>query len=287
MVGFASQREEIIFPAGDGPCYTPASMRLFDSHAHLNLPEFDEDREAAIDRARAAGVPFILNVGVDAQTARLARDLARAHEGLYAAAALHPNYVGKMGEAGFSEVASLLDTGGFAAVGETGLDYYRDHSPPGEQMEAFRRHIALADSHSLPVIVHCREAHADCLRILREEASRRDLRDRVVMHCFGGDADEARAYVDLGFWVSFAGVLTFPKAGSLREAAAAVPLERTLAETDCPYLAPQAHRGRRNEPAYVAHVVEALAKIHGVPAEEAARLTTANAGRVFGIEVDE
>jgi TatD DNase family protein len=261
-------------------------MRFFDSHAHLNLPEFDADRDEAVERAARAGVDRILNVGVDAGTARLARDLTRERPGFLASAAVHPNYVAEAGVEGFAEVEALLREGGFAAVGETGLDYYREYSPHAGQREAFRRHIALADELSLPVVVHCRDAHEDCRRILAEEAERRDLADRVIMHCFGGSPEDAKAYLDLGFWISFAGVLTFPNAKRLRAVAAATPLERTLAETDCPYLAPQAHRGRRNEPAYVVHVVAELAKIHGVPAEEAARVTTANACRVFGIEED-
>ena len=256
-------------------------MRLFDSHAHLNLPEFAADRAEALARARAAGVARIVNVGVDAETSALGRDLARSEPGLVASAALHPNYVANRGEPEFAKVTALLREGGFAAVGETGLDYYRDHAPPDLQQDYFRRHLALAADLSLPVIVHCRNAHPDCRAILAAEMPRRNLADRVVMHCFSGTSEDARAYLALGALLSFTAVLTFPNAHAARATAAEVPLARTLVETDCPYLAPQAHRGKRNEPAYVAHVAAALGSIHGIEAEEAARVTTENAERFF------
>ena len=259
-------------------------MRFFDSHAHLNLPDYDGDRDAAIARAQSLGVTRIVNVGIDRVTSAAALQLAEAHQGLYATAAVHPNYVAEKGEAGFLEVAALLRSGGFVAVGETGLDYYRDHSPPELQREYFIRHIDLADELGLPVVVHCRDAYDDCFEVLAAEMSRRDLDGRVIMHCFGGTAGDAARFVELGALISFSGVVTFPNAGSVREAAAVVPLRKTLAETDCPWLAPQAHRGRRNEPAHVVHVVAELAKVHGVEPEVAARVTTANAMTVFGIE---
>jgi TatD DNase family protein len=256
-------------------------VEFFDSHAHLNLPEFGPDRSEALARARAAGVTRITNVGVDAASSRLARDLARDEAGLLASAALHPNYAADLGEPEWVCVAALLREGGFAAVGETGLDYYRDHAPPELQQDLFRRHLALAEELSLPVIVHCRNAHADCRAVLAEEMPRRNLADRVVLHCFSGTGEDARAYLALGALLSFTGVLTFPNAHSARAVAAGVPLARTLAETDCPWLAPQARRGKRNEPAYVTHAVGALAGLHGVSVEEAARITTENAVRFF------
>jgi len=238
-------------------------MLLFDSHAHLNLPEFQADLAGVIERARTAGVTRMVNVGVDAESSRLARDLAREHVGLYASVAVHPNYVEQEGEEGARAVRALAEEGGFVAIGETGLDYFRDHSPPEG---------------------HCRAAHGDCRTILAEEAERRDLDGRVIMHCFGGTAEDAAFYLDLGAVISFAGNVTFKNAHELREAAALVPLDRTLVETDCPYLAPQARRGKRNEPAYVAFAAVEIARIHGVDEDEAARITTRNACRVFGIE---
>ena len=262
-------------------------MQIIDSHAHLNLPDYDGDRDAAIARARDLGVSRIVNIGIDAGTAALALRLAQAHEGLYATAAVHPNYVKEQGEAGFSAVAKLLREGGFVAVGETGLDFYRDHSPPELQREYFVRHIELADELGLPIVVHCREAYDACHEVLARESSHRDLAGRVIMHCFGGTAEDAARFVKLGALISFSGVLTFPNAKSVRAAAAAVPLAKTLVETDCPFLAPQAHRGRRNEPAHVVHVVAELARVHGIEPEVAARVTTRNALRVFGIEGEE
>jgi TatD DNase family protein len=260
--------------------YTPASMRFFDSHAHLNLREFDDDRASVVKRARAAGVTRMVNVGIDLETGRLAREIAREHDGLYASAAVHPNYVAEAGEPGFAEVSAMLGEGGFVAVGETGLDY-------PAQREAFRAHLRLAEELGLATIVHCRDAEADCLTILREEAGRRDLDGKVVMHCFGGNAEEAAQFVAVGAFVSFAGVVTFKNAHGAREAAAAVPLSRTLIETDCPFLAPQPRRGKRNEPSYVVWVAEEIARIHDVKVAEVARVTTANACRLFGIEEEE
>jgi len=266
--------------------YTSPIVRFFDSHAHLNLDEYDEDRASALARARDAGVTRIVNVGIDPGTSRFARRLAEEEPGLHATAAIHPNYVAEHGDAGFGEIAALVREGGFVAVGETGLDYYRDHSPPEAQRESFRRHLALAGEVGLPTVVHCRDAYGDALRILREEAERRDLADRVVMHCWGGTAEEAADFLELGAWISFAGVVTFKNARSAREAAAAVPIERTMVETDCPFLAPQPRRGKRNEPAWVVWVAEEIARVHGVSAGEAARATTANACRAFGVGGD-
>ncbi len=263
--------------------YDPPAMACFDSHAHLNLPEFERDRGPALVRARGAGVTRILNVGVDAATSALARDLAAGDPDLFASAAVHPNYAADLGEAEWEKVERLLRGGGFHAVGETGLDYYRDHAPPALQQDFFRRHLALAGDLGLPVVVHCREAHPDCRAILAAEIPRRGLADRVVMHCFSGTEADARAYLALGCLISFAGVLTFPIAHSARATAAAIPLARTLAETDCPYLAPQPHRGKRNEPAYVVHTVAEIAKVHGVGVEDAARATTENAERFLGL----
>jgi TatD DNase family protein len=259
-------------------------MRFFDSHAHLNIPEFDIDRDAALARAREAGVDRMVNVGIDAESSRIARDLAGREPGLYAAAAVHPNYVADCGEEELVAVEAMIREGGFVAVGETGLDYYREHCPPDRQRDAFRRHLRLAEESGLPVIVHCRDAQADCVGILEEEAARRDIRGRFVMHCFGGSAVEARTFVDLGGYVSFSGVVTFPNAKATRAAAAAVPPERLLIETDCPFLAPQPKRGRRNEPAFVIHTAEEVARVHGLELSALAELTTANALAVFGIE---
>jgi len=261
-------------------------MRLFDSHAHLNLPEYDDDRAAVLSRARTAGVTRMVNVGIDPDTSRLARDLAAAEDGLYAAAAIHPNYSKEYGDEGFAAVEAMLREGGFVAVGETGLDYYREYSPFDLQREFFRRHLSLAGELGLPTIIHCRDAEDDCLRLLREEADRRDIDGQVVMHCFGGDAAAAEAFVEVGAYVSFAGVVTFKNADGTRAAAAVVPLERTLVETDCPFLAPQPRRGKRNEPSYVVWVAAEIARIHGVSAADAARTLTGNTCRLFGIEIE-
>lgn len=256
---------------------------FFDTHAHLNIDEFAADRDAALARAREAGVTEIVNVGIDPATSETARELARRERGLHAAAAVHPNDVAALGEAGLARIEAMVREGGFVAVGETGLDLYRNRTPLPAQIDAFRRHLALAGETGLATVIHCRDAYAECLAVLTEEARRREIAGRFVMHCFSGDARWAREFVALGGYVSFSGTVTYPNAGSVREAAAAVPLDRTLVETDCPFLAPQPRRGKRNEPAFVVFVAEEIARIHGVDLRGAAERTAANARAVFRI----
>jgi TatD DNase family protein len=259
-----------------------------DSHAHIDGEEFDADRDDVVARARAAGVAAILNVGTgDPHTGSLERAVrvAESYECVYAAAGVHPHDARLFDDEAGERLRKLL-AGSPRAVawGEIGLDYHYDHSPRDVQREVFRRQLRLAREARLPVIIHSREADEDTIRILAEEwpgAGRAG-----VMHCFGGGRWMAERALELGFYVSFAGNVTFKKAEPLREVARMIPPERLLVETDCPYLAPVPHRGRRNEPAYVADTARFLADLRGTTPEEMGRATTDNLMRLFGVEVN-
>jgi TatD DNase family protein len=250
---------------------------LVDAHAHLSSPQFAEDREAVIQRAGEAGVGQIIDVGTDLDSSREALDLARRNEGVYATAGFHPHDAERADEDAMRAVGKLLVAPETVAVGETGLDFYRDWSPRDRQEEVFRRHIRLAREHGLPLVIHSRGAEDRVLDLLEEEGA-----DEVggVLHCFGGDEAQARRGIDLNFHLGFGGTVTFPRSTSLA-VALAVPEGRVVLETDCPYLSPVPHRGRRNEPAHVRTVAKFLAEQHGEPAERVAERTTANAVDVF------
>jgi TatD DNase family protein len=262
---------------------------LVDSHCHLTWASFAEDVEAVIARMREAGVAQAVVVATDPASTRRGEELAEAWEGLFPTAGLHPGDLPGDGddpdaslERALEEIGELLATGRFVAVGETGLDDYRDRSDRRRQEWSFRRHLALALRHDLPVIVHVRDradrwqAYDDVARILEETPG-----IRGVIHCFTGTPAHAERYLAAGLHVSFSGILTFPKGENVRAAAAVVPLDRALVETDAPFLAPVPHRGRRNEPAYVAYTARALAEVLGRGEREVRQVTTENARRLF------
>lgn len=256
-------------------------MRLFDSHSHINDAAFDEDREAVIGRMREAGLEGALVVGCDYGEEKKVLELVDAAPGfLYGAWALHPEYEDRR-ECPVEEIVSVCRDPRIRAVGETGLDYHWCKGDLTWQKERFARHIEAAKLLGKPLVVHAREAEGDALDIL---AAHYAGEVGFVMHCFGGSLEEARRTVELGGLVSFTGVLTFKNAGALREIAAALPLNCLMAETDCPYMAPVPHRGKRCEPAFVAEVVRTLASLHGLTPEEAASVTTDTARRFFGID---
>jgi TatD DNase family protein len=257
---------------------------VIDSHCHLAGEAFEADLGEVIARARAAGVERALVVLADGDEPERAR-AARVRElwpAVRFAAGVHPHEAGAHGgdpDALVEHVAAALARSEAVALGEIGLDYHYDFSPRDVQQRVFAVQVRLARERRLPVVIHTREATEDTFRILREEG-RGDLRG--VFHCFTGDAGMARAALAIGFYVSFAGIVTFPNSTALREAAAAVPLDRILAETDSPYLAPRPHRGKRNEPAFVALVHETLAGIHGIPPAEMAARASGNFAALFG-----
>jgi TatD DNase family protein len=250
---------------------------MIDSHAHLDFSPFDGDREAVIERAEEAGVVAILNVGADLASSRAAVALAEQYTFIYAAVGVHPHDAVMVTAAVLCELRALARHPKVVAVGEIGLDYYRDLSPRPVQRRAFASQLALAAELELPVVVHSREAHGDVLAVLREW-------DGIgVLHSYSAGPERLEEVLGLGFSIGISGPVTFPKANRLRAVAAAVPLDRLLVETDCPYLTPVPYRGRRNEPAYVSYVVEAVARARGGLARAVARATADNARRVFGI----
>jgi TatD DNase family protein len=256
-------------------------MELFDTHCHLDEPAFDGDRNDVLARARAAGVVGMLTIGTTAASSEAAVELAKRHVDVFAAVGIQPNYVAEEKPGDWEEIVALAGDGRVIAIGETGLDRYWDYTPFERQAEAFGRHLELSRATGKPFVVHCREAEADVVAQLRNAASAGPLRG--VMHSFSGDLVTAEACLDLGLYVSFAGMVTFKRNDSLRAVAKAVPLDRILIETDAPYLTPMPHRGKRNEPAYVAHTAAVLAEASGMSPGEFARATTENSRRLFGL----
>jgi TatD DNase family protein len=252
-------------------------MRLVDSHAHLDFPQFDDDREAVIERAREAGLVAVLNVGTSLASSRAAVALAERYDFIYASVGIHPHDAETATAAALDELRTLARHSKVVAVGEIGLDYYRDFSPRPVQRRAFADQLALATELELPVVIHSREAHDDVLAALRE------WEGTGVLHSYSAGPERLDEVMGLGFYVSISGPVTFPKSNRLRAAAAAVPLERLLVETDCPYLTPVPYRGRRNEPAYVQYVAQAVASARGMPIETVAEAASDNACRLFGV----
>lgn len=261
--------------------------QFVDSHCHIDGPEYDADREDVIARAREAGVTTMLNVGTgDPHSGAFERavELAEKHSEIYAAVGVHPHDAKLFDDVAEQRlVASVQQSKRVVAWGEIGLDYHYDHSPRDVQREVFRRQLRLARQLELPVVIHSREADEDTITILREELL--GYTSAGVMHCFGGSLEMARAALELGFYVSFAGTITFKKAEDLRDIARQLPLDRLLVETDCPYLTPVPFRGKRNEPARVVETARCLASLHGIELEEAGRVTSENFGKLFGINL--
>ena len=260
--------------------------QFIDSHCHIDGPEYDADREEVIRRAGDAGVAMMLNVGTgDPQSGSFERAvaLARQYEQVYAAIGVHPHDAKLFDDAAEGRLINLATQNRkVVAWGEIGLDYHYDHSPRDIQRTVFQRQLRIASEIRLPVVIHSREANHDTIKIIRDELT--DYNLAGVLHCFGGDLQMARAAIDLGFYISFAGNLTFKKASDLREIARQLPLDRLLVETDCPYLTPVPFRGSRNEPARVVETGECLAELHAIEADELSRITTKNFCRLFGIE---
>lgn len=256
------------------------SLDLFDTHAHLHFPEFDVDREVMLARARAAGVRRLLTIGTEPESSRAAVALAGREADVWACVGIHPHDATAGDAPALAEIERLAAEPRVVAVGEIGLDYFRDLSPREDQQRVFRALLALARRVRKPVVIHCREAHADVLRILEEESAA-DVGG--IMHCFSGDVAVARRCLDLGLLVSLAGPVTYPNARALPEVARFVPADRLVIETDCPFLPPQGHRGQRNEPAYLAITAARVAELRGEPLEATAARLTANACTLLGI----
>ncbi len=253
---------------------------LFDTHAHLQGSEFAADRDAALARAREAGVARLLVVGADVESSRQAVALAGAHADVYAGVGIHPHDAAQADEGALAGIAALARAEKVVAVGEIGLDYYRNLSSREAQARALRAQLALAREVGKPVLLHCREAHADLLAVLAADGL---PAGGGIMHCFSGDLGVARRCLDLGLLVSIAGPVTYPNARRLREVVQALPLAWLVLETDCPYLPPQPWRGKRNEPAYLVATAARVATLAGVPVDVVAAETTRSACTRLGV----
>lgn len=259
---------------------------MIDTHAHLDMDPFDGDREEVILRARETGVNTIVTVGIDPESCRKAVELAESYDGIYAALGVHPHFAGKFSEADIASLEQMAQNPRVVAVGETGMDLFRDYSPEEEQRILFRRHLEIADRVDKPIVIHCRQAEHEVIPILREWVSgkRGSEKSPGVIHCFNGNMDNALEYLDMGFYLAFGAYIGYPSSLELRNIVARVPADSLVVETDCPFLPPQARRGKRNEPAYMAQTVELIAKIRQVPVETVAAETTRNAVKLFGLK---
>ncbi len=250
---------------------------FIDSHAHLDSLE---DLSEVLKRARGAQIEKIVAISSSLSSSVTIVGIARRDEMIYAAVGVHPHNADTLNNDVIAGIENLLNEPKVVALGETGLDYHYMNSDKKTQINSLKEHIGLGKKHGLPIVIHVREADEDLITILREE----DVSPQTgVIHCFTGDYETAKQYLDLGFYISFSGIVTFKKSDTIREAAKNIPLDRMLIETDSPYLAPVPYRGKKNEPAYVRHVAEVIAKVRGVPLEEIAETTSANTEKLFNL----
>ncbi len=252
---------------------------LIDSHAHLEMKEFDHDREKVVERARQAGVGFIVTVGTNLALSRKAVELAERHENIYATIGIHPHDVVNSDNKTFGALRELAHRKKVVAYGEVGLDFFRNISPQEKQIDLFGRQLELAKELQLPVIIHDRDAHEQTLKMVKASCIHCG-----VFHCFSGDYDMAQKCIDLGFYISVPGVVTFDKAKNIQDVARRVPLSSLLLETDAPYLAPIPYRGKRNEPSFIIQTAKKVAELKDLSLEEVAQATTKNAKSLFQIE---
>lgn len=257
------------------------TLRLFDTHAHLNIDPLDGQVDEVVDRAKSAGVQGIAVIGIDLETSRRACQLAASHPGyLYAVVGIQPNSAAEAKPGDYEQVAQMVSQPGVVAIGETGLDCYWDDSPIELQHDYFDRHLQLCRDTDLPMVIHMRDSG----ELIVQQLRRQPAVPPGIMHSFTGDMELARQCLDFGLHISFAGMVTFKKSNDLREVAKIVPEDRLLVETDSPYLSPEPFRGKRpNEPARVEHTLRCLALARGVSAEHLATVTTDNARRLFGL----
>ena len=251
---------------------------ITDTHCHIFWKSFDEDRDLVLQRAREAGVERMLVVGTDLATSKAAAELCAGEPGLFPTAGIHPHDAAAADPSTRKAIEDLCRHRACVAVGETGLDYFKGYGEPEAQRSSFRWQLGLARELDKPIVVHCREAHEDVVAVIQAQPG-----VRGVMHCYSLTDLELAPYLDAGFYISFSGIVTYPKNDGNRRAAEAVPQDRLLVETDCPFLAPQGHRGKRNEPAFAAETLAHVAKLRGSSTEELAFATSTNAARLFGL----
>lgn len=255
---------------------------FIDSHAHLEMSEFNRDRAEVVKRALDAGVRCIITVGTTLEDCRKALAIAAQYEPVYAVIGVHPHEVKAIDGKTFDALKTLAKSDKVVAWGETGLDFFRNLSPRDMQIRRFGEQLDLAEELDLPVVIHDREAHTETLNILKRWKGKR----RGVIHCFSGDRAMARTCLDMGFYISVPGPVTFPKSTKLREIVKDIPIDRLLLETDCPYLTPEPHRGKRNEPACVVHTARKIAEVRGISLDELALATSRNAKELFRLPID-
>lgn len=262
---------------------TTTKSPLIDTHAHLDFTDYDLDRDAVMERAAEAGLVATITIGIEPADWPKTLEIAAKYPEIHAALGIHPNSADQTNEQTLGDLAAICrrqTTKKIVALGETGLDFYRDYVPHDVQKHSFSAHLDLARELDLPVIIHDRDAHSDLLEIMKRDGAG----TRGVMHSFSGDVAFATQCIELGYMISLAGPVTFRNAADKHYIAQEVPLEHLLVETDCPFLTPEPYRGRRNEPAYVQFTARAIARLRDIPYEEVAQATTANARRLFGLE---
>ncbi len=253
---------------------------LIDSHAHLDMNDFQRDREEVLDRAFQSGIVHIISVGIDVNSSVAAIDLARTCGSVSAAVGCHPHNAETCNPSDLETLADLASDPEVVAWGEIGLDYFRGYARPDAQIPLFQRQLRRAEDLHLPVVIHDREAHDDVYAILKRMGKGER---KGVIHCFSGDLELATAFIDLGYFISIPGTVTYKKAEQVKDVAASIPMDRMLVETDAPFLAPVPRRGKRNEPAYVRFTAMEIARLRSIPFEELGRRTTENARYLFGL----
>lgn len=262
-------------------------MNIIDTHAHLDMPEFNSDRDEVIRRAMDCGVTTIVTVGIDLQSSRQAIDLAGKYPGILAAVGIHPQESKGVKKKDVDELAEMALHPRVVAIGEMGLDFYRNYSPREAQPPVLQWELEVAQKTGLPIIVHCRQAQKEIQEVLAtwcESYRLPEGKARGVIHCFNGDLKTAKLYIEMGFYISVGGYIGYPSAGELRNTIKRIPADKLVVETDCPFLPPQKYRGQRNEPVYTLITLGVLAEIKGVSEEEIADRTTQNAIRLFNID---
>ncbi len=254
-------------------------MLLVDTHCHLDFPEYEESEADVVERAKQAGVGSMLTIGINQESSRRAIELSRQFPEVYAAIGIHPHDAAKATDHDFEVFERLLEKEDVVALGETGLDFYYENSPKETQIKVLKRFLEMSKIKNLPYIFHVRDAFSEFFEVMKKYESR-NLRG--VMHCFSGGEAEAEEALRHGLLISFTGILTFKKSDQVREVAKAIPLDKILLETDSPFLAPQSHRGKTNEPSFLPEIAEVLAEVKGVTTEEVAEVTTENCRKLFG-----
>ena len=255
---------------------------IIDTHAHIDMDAFDDDRSEVIQNAKNNGVDYILNVGCDIESSLRSIELAERYDFIYATAGIHPHDVKKIDDQTYSQLKQLLSHPKMIALGEIGLDFYKNYSPPDQQKEHLRKQIELSRQLQKPIIIHCRDANEEMTSILSDYFPKDPSARSGIFHCFSGDQELADRALEMGFYISFSGSVTFKKSDELRAIAKTIPADRLFVETDCPFLTPTPNRGKRNEPSFVIHTAKLIADVRGLNINDIQRSTSLNFFELFG-----